>query len=276
VLQYITTAFNDKNVISIDIIFLDFSNAFNCVPHFALFKKLSKIGISGSFLKIIIDSFKNRKEFISYNNCNSNPYCIKVGIPQGQVSSPIYFNIYKSDLIECIKYSKLYEFADDTVLVKIIKNNDDRKQLQSDLNNISQWCSENELSLNPNKTELLNIHTKYEYITSLYKINKTFIKTVESHKHLGIYLDKKLNFNLNTEEVISKSFKKWGILKFICKNHDSDIFLSLYKTFILPKLEYSNLIFTLNNNNMEKIEKVQRNITKFISYKMAKNDSKLY
>jgi hypothetical protein len=81
VLQYITTAFNDKNVISIDIIFLDFSNAFNCVPHFALFKKLSKIGISGSFLKIIIDSFKNRKEFISYNNCNSNSYCIKVGIP---------------------------------------------------------------------------------------------------------------------------------------------------------------------------------------------------
>jgi Na+-transporting NADH:ubiquinone oxidoreductase subunit NqrF len=69
--------------------------------HDALFKKLSKIGISGSFLKIIIDSFKNRKEFIIYNNRNSNPYCIKVDIPQGQISSAIYFNIYKSDLIEC-------------------------------------------------------------------------------------------------------------------------------------------------------------------------------
>jgi len=64
--------------------------------------------------------------------------------------------------------------------------------------------------------------------------------------------------------------------KFICKNDDSDNFLSLNKTFILTKLEYSNLIFTLNNNNMEKIEKVQRNITQFISYKMGKNDSKLY
>jgi hypothetical protein len=84
VLKYITTAFNDKNVISIDIleIFVDFSNAFNYVPHDALFKKLSKIAISGSFLKIIIDSFKNSKEFISYNNCSSNPYCIKFGIPQ--------------------------------------------------------------------------------------------------------------------------------------------------------------------------------------------------
>ncbi len=58
-----------------------------------------------------------------------------------------------------------------------------------------------------------------------------------------------------------------------CKNHDSDTFLSLYKTFILPKLKYSNLIFTLNNSNVEKIEKVQTNITKFISYKMGKNDS---
>jgi hypothetical protein len=78
-LQYITTAFNDKNVISIDI-FLDFSNAFNCVPHDVLFKKLSKIGISGSLLKIIIDYFKNRKEFISYNNY----------ILQGQISSPFF------------------------------------------------------------------------------------------------------------------------------------------------------------------------------------------
>jgi hypothetical protein len=45
-LKYIATAFNDKYVIFIDIIFLYFSNAFNCVPHNALFKKLSKVNCS--------------------------------------------------------------------------------------------------------------------------------------------------------------------------------------------------------------------------------------
>ncbi len=44
---------------------------------------------------------------------------------------------YFSDLNNCIKYSKLYEFADDTVLIKIIKNISDREELH-DLNNISK------------------------------------------------------------------------------------------------------------------------------------------
>jgi hypothetical protein len=80
-LKFITDAFNDKNVISIDIIFLDFSNAFNFVPYDKLIEKLPEKGISGDFLKILINSLKDRKEFVSYENSNSNAYIIKVGIP---------------------------------------------------------------------------------------------------------------------------------------------------------------------------------------------------
>ena len=99
-------------------------------------------------------------------------------------------------------------------------------------------------------------------MTSLYKINNTVIKSVNLHKHLGLIIDKKLNFYLNTENVISKSYKKWGILKFLCKHYDYETFLALYKTYILPILEYSNTVYTLNNKNIEKIETVQRKITK--------------
>ncbi len=127
--------------------------------------------------------FKKRKEFVNYNNCNSLTYVVKNGISQGGVSSPIFFNIYKSDIINCIKYFKLFEFADDSVLVKIIKSNDDRLQLHEDLNKLSLWCYENNLSLNLIKTELLSIHTKPETLSS-YKINNTFIKGVKIHKHL--------------------------------------------------------------------------------------------
>ncbi len=129
-LKFITDAFNDKDVISIDIIFLDFSNAFNFVPHHELIKTLSEKGISGDFLKILINSLKDRKEFASYENSNSNVYTIKVGIPQGSIGSPILFNIDKSDLVNCIKFSKLFEFADDSVIIKIIKQNCDRNELQ--------------------------------------------------------------------------------------------------------------------------------------------------
>ena len=143
--------------------------------------------------------------------------------------------------------------------------------MQADLNNISKWCLENKLFLNPVKTELLVIQTKKQIMTSLYKINDTVIKSFPYHKHLGILIDNKLNFHLNTEKLITSCYRKWGILKFICKYCDANTFLLLYKTFILPKIEFSNVIFTLNDSNMIKIENVQRTITRYICYKMGQN-----
>jgi hypothetical protein len=103
-LKFIIDAFNNKDVISIDIVFLDFSNAFNFVPRDKLIKKLFEKGISGDFLKILINLLKDRKEFVSYENFKSNVYTIKVGIPQGSIISPILFYIYKSNLVNRIKY----------------------------------------------------------------------------------------------------------------------------------------------------------------------------
>ncbi len=62
--------------------------------------------------------------------------------------------------------------AHDSVLIKIIKQNSDRNEPQTDINNINSWSLENELSLNPNKTELLSIETEPEVLTCLYKINE--------------------------------------------------------------------------------------------------------
>lgn len=55
---------------------MDFTNAFNCASHDKLFKKLTEKCICKKFLKIIIDSFKNRQEFVSYNGLDSNAYTL--------------------------------------------------------------------------------------------------------------------------------------------------------------------------------------------------------
>jgi hypothetical protein len=38
-------------------------------------------------------------------------------------------------------------------------------------------------------------------------MNEISMEKVDDHKYLGIYLDEKLNFTLNTDEVVSKCFK---------------------------------------------------------------------
>ena len=61
--------------------------------------------------------------------------------------------------------------------------------------------------------------------------------------------------------------KKWGYLNKLCSYANADIFLKLYKSYLLSLLEYANLCWIPNNTQISEIESVQRQITKFICYK---------
>ena len=178
-------------------------------------------------MNILTDSFKNRKEFIHYNGIDSNPYGISMGIPQDGIGSPVLFNTNKSDIIQCVKNSTIFEFSDDALLIKVIKSNNDRLELHMDLDNIQNWFKKNCLILNPSKTELLYIQAIKDHMTSLYGINKTVIKSVDIHKHLGVNFDQKLNFKLHIKITISKSLKRWGMSKFLCKKQSNCIYHNL-------------------------------------------------
>ena len=57
---------------------------------------------------------------------------------------------------------------------------------------------------------------------------------------------------------------------FVCKDVEGKVYLRLYQTYILPIIEYCNLCYYTNNRNTQRIEKIQRRITKFISFKLNK------
>ena len=69
-----------------------------------------------------------------------------------------------------------------------------------------------------------------------------------SQKHLGIYIDEKLNFSNHIKEKISKANKGIGILRRLCNVLPRNSLITVYKFFIKPHLDYGAIIFDQPEN----------------------------
>ena len=61
------------------------------------------------------------------------------GVPQGSVLGPVLFLIFINDLDNAI-FSNVLKFADDTKVYKVVDNQFDSVQLQSDLDSLGDWA----------------------------------------------------------------------------------------------------------------------------------------
>ena len=88
-LDKIYNSINDKKL-SIAT-YIDFSKAFDTVPHDILLKKLKLYGIRNHNLSWIQNYLENRKQRTVFNNNTSELLDITVGVPQGSVLGPLLF-----------------------------------------------------------------------------------------------------------------------------------------------------------------------------------------
>ena len=127
---------NHDEAIQTDIIYLDFKKAFDTVPAQRLIFKLEKLGLRGKLLTWIKDFLTDWRSCCSVRGERSAWCSVGSGVPQGTVLGPMLFLAYINDLPECIR-SKIKLFADDAKLYRNIKEKEDHKILQEDLDNYS-------------------------------------------------------------------------------------------------------------------------------------------
>ena len=83
----------DKRL-QIDMLVLDFSKAFDTVPHHRLMLKLSNYGISGSTHKWISSFLQDRLQRVVVGGEHSEWSRVVSGVPQGTVLGPLLFPLY--------------------------------------------------------------------------------------------------------------------------------------------------------------------------------------
>lgn len=150
-----TTTLN-KGKGQIDVILLDFSKAFDVVPHQRLLLKLRSYGITGKTNAWINGFLTGRSQEVVVNGTHSTLRPVRSGVPQGTVLGPLLFLIYINDIEKNLS-SSIRLFADDSALYRPIKSLKDAVLLQEDLFKLQNWAITWQMAFNVSKCKLLRI-----------------------------------------------------------------------------------------------------------------------
>ena len=136
-------------------VFLDMKSAFDRVDLDKLLKRIGEIGIPANCINWISSFLTNYEVRVASSGYSRNVQVKHdLGLPQGGVLSPILLVIYCSDLeMSTVLGCKTYIYADDIAFVTTGKTPIILQSvMQKAFNNVQHWCSENNMTLSPEKT----------------------------------------------------------------------------------------------------------------------------
>ena len=183
---------------NVDVLYADFSKAYDKIDHFKLLEKLKNtFGISGMFGKWIQEFLQNRKQQVLIEETTSKCANVLSGSIQGSVLGQVLFVMYIKDISKNITANTMV-FVDDTKMKDIIKDEEDVEKLQANLDKLFDWQEANNMQFNGSKFQVLR-YGPYEtlkndtiYFTDNYE---DVIERFSSLRDLGVILSEDGKFD---------------------------------------------------------------------------------
>ena len=259
-LQYWTESL-EKGVL-VDVLHLDFSKAFDSVPHERSLLKLEAYSMQGKVLQWIRSFLSERKQAVVINGVKSATSNVLSGVPQGSVIGPLLFSIYVNDLPSIVS-SQVLLFADGVKLFCPTVNQQSNFQLELDLLLLKVWSMKWLLNFNVVKTFVM--HLGNTNLCHTYYMDEQSLLVVSEHKDLGIIVDSSLKFHSQATSAINKANRILGLIKKSFNTLNRKTLPILYKALVRPHLEYANVVWGPNYiGDCDRLERVQRRATKYV------------
>ncbi len=165
---------------------------------------------------------------------SKNGITLNVGAPHGCVLSPLLYSLYTHDCVSSHSSTSIIKFADDTVVLGLI-NNDDEAAYLDEVERITSWRQDNCLSLNVSKTKelIVDFSKRQQWPYTPLMISGTTVERVSSFKYLGVNISEDLTWTTHIQTQVKKARQRLYHLRQLRKFRVSPAIL---KTF------YSNVL----------------------------------
>ena len=234
------------------LVFVDFSKAYDRVPHAPLLQKLEALGIRGPMLGLIRETLKGNTTQIHTAHGLTAPVAVNRGLPQGHTLSPMLFAIYINDLLVELQTNKsatpvhsmadvgCLAYADDLVILA-----DSHAQAQAQMETVRRWAHEWGMTVNlqRGKTEHMVFGQDDAPQQQLQYGLHTIVRTT-SYKYLGVVFDSNdrlLRFPSMKKRMVRAAHGAHAAimrLKVAAPDMPPGVLASIWQTWVLPQLMY--------------------------------------
>ena len=259
--QYISDHLDKSS--QVDVVYTDFSKAFDHLDHNRLLYKLQSFNFSVDLINLFRSYLWNRSQYVEHVGVRSRIFQAVSGVPQGSILGPLLFNLFVNDITTKLSTNHLL-YADDMKLFLNTSSVDDCLRLQHDLDETSSWCRENRLTLNISKCSVISYHRLRNPILFDYTINGQVLDRKDNIKDLGVVFDSQLSFSIHVETMVKKCYKCMGFIMRNSKDFSQNTQLRLFNAFVRSRLEYASVIWS--PTYMVYIHEIESVLRKFLKY----------
>lgn len=232
---------------AVDILYFDFTKAFDQVDHGLLASKLVAMSLPCTFFTVVLNFITNRCYKLEANRREYEQIIeASSSVPQGSHCGPILYLLMTADIIHCVRDVGVQEsmYADDTKFISVVNNITQMNELQTAVDRLSKWSIDNKIKLNVNKTYHVTYIYQEEWQQSHYYLGIQIIKKVTSTKDLGVTFDQHLTFETHIDNMLRSAVRIFGMARrFAYEIHSPRTILKLLHVYVVPLIEYCPIVW---------------------------------